>query len=457
MKEVEISIKGLVFFVVKRWKSIILAMFIGAIVLCGLQMVRSMGRIQSVQNVASPGESLTVSEKEYVESLYNYLNELRALNETRRDSFIMSLNPESVVKNELTYMVSVDDSNNMEGVEQAYSNYLTGAEFNGYISDKVGMDNNDIADTVTITFERTRPTATSAVIKIVFVSDDKSHSDELANAIKSFMSEKNTELIQKGYGHDLTEIGNSSYQESDIEIQNRQLQYLQEIQSRNKTILDTENIITGAQKEYYMSLANASDADGVTDDAVEVAHQAVLRPSGKYIVIGLIIGAFVMCGIYSLIYIFANRLDEDDNIEELFGIYHMGTITGKEYGKVIYKLQHLGKRSFDFDESIRLVSTKIKMAVRKSGVSKIGILTCGINKNDDKAVRTIIEALTKEGIDAVLIDAPIYNPASAEKLSEVEAAVLLEKAGFTYRSEIWQEMDMIKKLGIKAEGLVVVE
>ncbi len=457
MKEVEVSIKGLIFYFLKHWRSIAVAMLIGAVSLSGLQMTRRVVNSQSGQVTIEPGETLTDSERAYIESVYVYLNELRELNESYRNSLIMSLDSKNVISTELTFMISVDDSDDIEGVEQAYLNYLIGTDFDGYLSDKTGLDNGDISETVTVSCERSRYSSLNFVINIIIVSKDKSGAEEIARDIKTYLDEKNVELSRNGYGHELTEIGSSTYQGTNLSIQNRQLQYLQEIQSRNRTILDTENSITGDQKEYYESLVNAPDnEDDVTNEA-DIPRKTSVKPSGKCIVIGLLAGAFLMCGIYFFIYILANRLGEDDDVEGLFGIYLIGMITGEDYGKSIYRLKHLGKRTFDFDESVELICTKIKMSVQKDGGSSIGLMGCGIKKNNEKAANDIVDMLKKDGIETVLIDDPIYDSSSAEKLSRIERVVLLEKAGVTYRTEIWKEIEMIKKLGIKVDGLIVAE
>ena len=395
MKEVEISIKGLFFYIFKRWKSIVIAMLIGAVALGALQMVRSMRTTQSVQTTTDFGASLTDSERAYVESVYNYRNEVLFINEERRDSLFMQLDPEYIVKTDLVYMISVDNAESMDGVELAYKNYLYGSGFLGYIFDKTGIDTSDIADTVTVTYERSGEGASNTAIKITIVSGDETSANLVAKAVNSYLCVKNSELSSGGYENELTEIGSTTYIGPDFNVQNRQLQYLQEIQARIKTVIDAENAIKDAQKEYYKSLLKQEDEEDSNDDTV-IVNSAKLPV--KYIILGMLGGAFLMCGLYFLIYILANRLDADDDVEKMFGTYLIGTVTGKDYSKPIYKLQHLGKRTFSFDESIKLISTKIKLATQKENVSTIGILGCGIRGNNEKAADEIIAILKKNNI-----------------------------------------------------------
>ncbi len=455
MKETEISIKGLLFYLLRHWKSIVIAMLVGGLAVSGLQMIRSMKSAQNVMTVAEREVSLSSSEKAYVESVYNYLNELRESNNELRDSLIMELDYQNILKTELVYMLSVDDSESMGGLEQAYTFFMTGWEFVGYISNETGISDSDIADIVHVSIEKSGELSSDTSIKIAIVSDKKTQVDEISNAVDSFINEKRNALLQNGFEHALTLIGNNTYKGSDLSILDCQMQYLKEIQSRTKAILDIENAIIGPQGAYYESLVNGSES--TLDDYAEPAKGTNIMFSVKHLALGMILGLFLMCGTFFLIYMFANKLGEDDDVEALFGTYLIGTVTGKDYGKAVYKLQHLGKRSFDFDESIKLISTKIKMTAQKEGVSVIGLLGCGIKKYNEKAASELITALKNSGIDAVLIDEPIYDPSSIEKLMGVERVVLLEKAGITYRTEIWKEIEMIKNLGINLDGLVISE
>ncbi len=454
MKEAEISIKGITFYILKRWKSIVVAMLVVFVGLIVLQIIK--GYAESSEEI-EVGSSLSDSEKDYVESVYDYLTELRETNASREESLIMNLDSDDLFRTELTYMISVNDSENLEGIELAYRNYLNGFEFIGYISDRTDIDKTDISDIVGVSYENSRNESSSTVIRIVIVSGEKTISDRITDVVEDYINEKSRELSKCGYEHEVTEIGNSTYQGPNLRIQSYQLQYLQEIQARNKTILDTENSITAAQYEYYESLINSSNSKDELNDYANFPTKLFDLLSIKYIILGMIVSLLMMFGLYFLIYIFENRLDEDDDVEGLFGTYLIGTVTGKDFGKAIYKLRHLGRRTFDFDESIRLISTKIKMTVRNENASKIGIIGCGIEKYNAKAANGIITILKNDGINVLLIDEPIYDSSSAEMLTEVERVVLLEKAGVTFRTEIWKEMELIKKLGIKVEGLIISE
>ncbi len=459
MKEVEISIKGLIFYILKHWKSIFVAMFLGAIALSGLQMIRSVRSVQNAPSTADIVSSLTDSEKTYVESTYEFLQSLRRANEIRRESLIMNLDPQNLFKTELIYNVTVEDDKTIAGVESSYIYFLTDSDFYGFISEKTGISDSDIADTVTVSYERSRYETSSTTVNISVISDEKKTSEEIANAVDAYIGEKNRSLSLAGYEHGLTRIAFNTVQGSDFSVQELQIRYFQELQSRTKIILDTEAALKDAQKEYYKSLMDSSDEDslGESEDDDSDLNNTFVRPSFKYIFFGLFVGAFLICGIYFLIYIFSNKLDENDDVESVYGTYLIGKVTGNDYGKLIHKLKNLGKRTFDFDESIKIIVSRIKMSSCKDGVSKIGIIGCGIKKNNEKAMTKLLNGLKAEGVEAIVIDDPLYDPTCTKTLSEIDHGILLEKIGVTYRNEIWEEVDMLKKLNVALDGMVIVE
>lgn len=459
MKEVEISIKGLFFYVLKHWKSIVVAMLIGAITLSGLKMLRNMRNVSNAPTTEDVISSLSDSEKSYVDSVYYYLQELRQANEVRRSSLVMSLDSQNLIKAELLYSISVENSENMEGVKQAYIYYLTDSEFYSYLSDDTSIDYSDIAETVKVSYESSDYAITSSTIGISIASNEKKTAEKIAAAVDSYINEKSRNLVLVGYAHELTKIDFNITQGSDAEIRDLQLKYSQEVQARTKLILDTEASLKDAQKDYYDSLVDGSEDDSESSENVDKTSPSSLsvRSSVKYVIFGLFVGAMLMCGLYFLVYILSNRLDENDDIDSLYGIYLIGKITGKEYGKAIYKLRNIGKRTFDYDESIKLITTRIKISAQKNGVSRIGIIGCGIKKHNEKAVNQIVDCLKAFGIEAVVIDDPLYDPSCNEILSDIEHAVILEKIGVTYRTEIWNEIDMLKGLNIIADGIIISE
>lgn len=455
MKEVEISIKGFIFYILKHWKSILVAMIVGAIALNGLRIVKHMQTPQTNSQAVVSEPELRSVEKAYVENVYNYVENLQQVIDSRNNSLLMRLDPQNVVKTELSYMLMVEEPEQMEGVEQGFRNSVLGLEFREFVSEKTGISVSDVAETVSLIDGKARANSISSTLSIIVLSENDEQAAEVCNAIDEYISNCSKKLISKGFGHDFEKINEYSSRTADAVLLTRRTQLIQEQQIRIKAILDSESALEGVQKEYYDWLKEpdkSSDNEIVTDNT----NTAVSAFSTKYALVGIILGLFVMCGLYFVIYIFANKLDEEDDIESIFGTCFIGSVPGKEYGKLLYNLRKIGKKKINYDESINLVNSKILMSANNENYKIIGIVGTQIKDDSEKTAKDITEKLKQNNIDAVIIDNPLFNADAVSKLAGIEHAVLLEQTGFANRREIKDEIDLLNNLGIHTEGMVTI-
>lgn len=459
MKEVEISIKGYIFYILKHWKSILVAMLIGVIALNGLKMIRNNQAPQISQNTSTnalPGSDLSDSEREYVETKYFYVENLQHLIDSRNDSLLMRLDSQNVVKTELTYMIIVDESEQMEGVEQGLRNSISSLQFRSFLSDNTGISASDIAETVSLADGRVRANSTSSTLSIILLSEDDEHSTDLCDAIDEFITKCSNNLSSKGFDHELIKIDEYSSVVVDSTLMNKQSQLLLEQHNRIKTIIDVEAELLGSQKAYYDWLKNQGESDEPVVESGDLQGVTPFHFSAKYSAVGIILGLFIMCGLYFVIYIFANKLDEEDEIESIFGTCFIGSVPGKEYGKLLYNLRKIGKKKINYDESINLVNSKIHMSANKENYKIIGIVGTQIKDDSEKTAKDITEKLKQNNIDTVIIDNPLFNADAVSKLAGIEHAVLLEQTGFANRREIKDEIELLNNLGIHTEGMVTI-
>ncbi len=459
MKEVEISIVGLIFYILKHWKSIVIGSLLCALVLLVFKNAVFFLKPQAV-STHDLGELLSDDEKAYVESIFEYVENLRIANGNRDDSFLLGLDAQELTKTKVTYLIQVENPEDLEAIDQIYRSLFTASECLGYIADKTDISVDDVSRIINLADERVRTFSSSTVLSIVIYSDDKKRSEKIVDSLDEFLVEKSHALITEGLVHDLVLINNSTFIGADQDILSRQNQILREKYSDYKTIIDVESSLDTTQKEYYDSLAEHQEVlENEDDTQLSDSNTNSSFPiiDKKSIVIGLVLGFLVLCSYHFAIYLFGNKLAEEDDVERLFGISSLGIITGSDYGKPLYRLRNLGKRTFDYEESVKILSARISMLIRSDKSGKIGIVGCGMMKNSEKAVKELVGILKERGIEVVVVDDPLYDSSSVEVLGGLDSVVLLEKIGATFRTEILKETELLQKMGIKVEGLVMAE
>ena len=458
MKEVEISAKGLVFFVLKHCRNIIIGGLVGAIVLSGLMLIKASTASNTFQNGTSEisGKDLSDDQKALAESAYSSLNSLRQLNNDRGDSLLMSIDPNNAAHEEIIYMISVEEPDAIGGIVQVYGQILNGSELKGYVSEKTGLTYSDVADIVTVSNDLMGYVTTTSSLSIRIISTDETGASLVGAAIKEFVSNKNEQLQKDGFEHSLVLLSDNTYVGFDYDILDVQSKYRSEMLARSLAIIDNEKGLKEELKEYYNSLSGGEDTDLDVASSMDDSSKSLFHVLPKSIVLGLLLGSVIMCGLYFVNYITSNMIDEEDDIESIFGSTFLGKIPGNDYGHFFYKLRNLGKRTFNEEESIKLISARIGMTAQRENIKRLGIIGCGIKKNSDKAATALSEALIKLGIETEIIDDPLYDPSSMAKLEKINNVVILEKIGKTYRSEVWDEKELAVKLGLIVEGIVLV-
>ena len=395
MKEVEISLKSMFFYLLSKWKSLVVGMIIGAI-LAGVFGIY--GACASPSTSGSPSTSASTSTS-------------------------------TITSTSVTYLVETDSPENLISVHQTLLGMLSSSDYYGYISSVTHQSVADLKAMITITgvgskintISYTYEMATMNPIVISITDVDKDIAEQIIKSTEIYIQNRSDELIKKGFDHNLVDMDVYKY-DGETVIEN-------EVEPENVSELSAEN------SELISSVKGFSI---------------------KHVLVGFIIGFIIVACWHFMIYIFANKLEEDDDFEKMYGLYLIGMIPGKEYGKLLYKAKNLGKRTFDPEESSKLIVAKIKMLAEKNEIKDLGIIGCNILKESKDISEKLISYLKETGVDAAIIDNALYDENSVKALKAVDNVILLEKAGETFRTEVIKELEMARQFGIKVHGIAFV-
>ena len=115
------------------------------------------------------------------------------------------------------------------------------------------------------------------------------------------------------------------------------------------------------------------------------------------------------------------------------------------------------KRHFSTEEAVSLAVSRAKIQGEKSGISKLALIGCGMEKNMGGIPDSMAAKLAESEIQAVVIDNVLYNSESVEQIGGMDGAVIVEKAGCTLYKEIADEIELLKRQEIKLLGCIIVE
>lgn len=489
-EEREISLIDLLIYVAKGWRSILIWMLIMAIAVSGVQYVRE---VKAAKEYADEEPATEEEEKEQtiltMEQLRQEMpeEEIKAVNKVVRlekdyigqldylqNSLLMTMDPYDVSVARLQYWVDTDYKVDYTGVNgkdltaDMVEAYLNRVEDDGW--KKAGLKKAG-ADTELRYFNEMVTTidANSSFTIIVKYSDQKQLRTIIA-ALEEDLEEyqdKVTEIFGK---HTLALVNESVETTVDNDIYNTQY-------NRRNILLNLENNIASYkaafnedQKSLYAGQIlvdedelseGENDSEQAGDEAEDLAP---LTPQirVKNILLGAILGAFLVCMIRAMVYILSGKLKAEDNVEAYLGVAGLGGIAENKkeqkgaFGKLDAWLDSLSRRNIGNltkEQQLKMVASNILLYCEKDNRKQI-YLNSSVNCLEEKAGE-LVRMLEERGIEVKDGFSILQDASAMEEMSKTDGVVFMEEAGKSRYEDLEREVKLCKEHGKTVIGLVV--
>lgn len=489
MEEREINLFDLIADILAHWRSVLIAMIVGAVLLGAFGYVKSYKEFQNTQNeqvtVSTTQDETTREEKikqmkeslgddllAGVDSVIVWENKYDLKEIYYKNSLYMQLDPLHVVQKELVYQIRVEDNSAGSKFGIVYGNVIKNVGLYDWIEQQTGMDaayvgeliSADVKSGMTIADGTQVLLSDSNCVKIVIMQKDEESCENLADAVKEYLAMQQENLSQEIGNHELILLSETMGTVMNTGVLNSQTAYRDEISSLKATIAATKAGFTEEQKQYYDLLTqNDSEIVDTTQDAA-AESVTIQKPSVsiKYVVLGAVLFAFVYAMILCLMYIFNGKLRASDELQNLYHIPQMGLIVKDSKKKLlpdkwVDDLRNHGKRKFTPAQSMDLAVAAVKIAAVKNGLDHVCLMGCNLAEGADNVCESIKQALEKEQIAVTILDNALYNAEAMEKLENEKGVVLVEKAGSTLYDEVAKEIELLTRQDIAVLGGIVVE
>lgn len=489
MEEREIDLFDLIADILAHWRSVLIAMIVGAVLLGVFGYVKSYKEFQNTQNeqVTVSNTNDTTREEKIkrmkeslgddllagVDSVIVWENKYDLKEIYYKNSLYMQLDPLNVVQKELVYQIQAEDNSGGSKFGIVYGNVINNIGLYDWIEQQTGLDAGYVSELVSADVQSGMRVADdekqillsdSNCVKIVIMQKDEESCEKLADAVKEYLAMQQENLSQEIGNHELILLSETMGTVMNTGVLNSQTAYRDEISSLKATIAATKAGFTEEQKQYYDLLTqNDSEIVNTTQDAA-AESVTVQKPSIsiKYVVLGAVIFAFVYAMILCLMYIFNGKLRASDELQNLYQIPQMGLIVKDSKKKLlpdkwVDNLRNHGKRKFTPAQSMELAVAAVKIAAVKNGLDHVCLMGCNLTEGADNVCESIKHALEKEDIAVTILDNVLYNAEAMEKLENEKGVVLVEKAGSTLYDEVAKEIELLTRQDIAVLGGIVVE
>lgn len=470
MEEREISIVDLLVEILLRWRMMILWMIVGAVVLGAFSYVRSGNVIEQQQAQTggmqqNPEEWLTEEEMRNVEYVAGIEKAYLVKVAYREKSPLMQIDANAISRAEATLAVVGEDRGRCGDIEKVYEDIAESGECLLKVAEDADMEAIGVGEILYLEKEAGSAAETgdgTNSFKIVALHEDEETCKSMLESAVAFLKGKQSGIENALGDHEIVVVNESFGVVSDMDVARLQKTVLDDVTILKRSFSDAKKELSDKELSYYAILASGDEVEA-EEPVVQQAPSAGI--SVKYVLLGAVMAAFVYAFILLLVYIFNTKIRATDSLQELYGLPQLGMIPKEQGGKKflsivdkwILSIRNHSKRQFTPGEALELASVAAKMAAGKEALQDVCLVGCGLKERSLETCEKIKARLEGEGIHVEILNNVLYDAQMLEELEKAQGAVLVESAGSTLYTEIAEELELLKRQGIRVLGGILVE
>ncbi len=456
--EQEIDLKELMFAVLRRWRPILAAAVILAVLLGGYKAF-SAYRAANDETVLKEArenyeKDLELYEKNKATSereIENLTKESADQEEYLEKSVLMNMSPYDVWEAKADLFVKTDyeimpdmvyQNIDFTGtVLQSYQSALTNAEFMEKVAASQKLDSRYLKELVSISIGH----SDNKINNLLTISV-KHESEAKAKAVMDeFLAgvNQNKSKIRSSIGdHTVTVVNNSLGSLVDLSLADRQKNENERLTNLNTTLEDKQTQLSEMeQPEEVVSSGNAAAKSGI-----------------KYGAIGGVLGAFAVVFFVCVGFVMSDKVYSAKELKYRFKVKILGILpqTGnKKIGRIDRLISRMEGRILDRDVEREYGLIAANICNYAEGAKSLLVVGSGA----EKLIQEVGEKLQGRLPDVKIVSGGnlLTEAESLKKLSGCDSVLLVEQCGISLYSLVEQEIEKIRDLDKKVVGCVVFE
>ncbi len=446
----EIDLIDLLFYVLKEWRKLILAIVVGAILGAGLFFVKN-----------KKEDTVDINTQAKMDIAYENRQMYNKQLEYNNNSIIMKLDPNGYYSGVLKYYVSADKNTGV--ISELYKNIVNDEDVLNSLKEASGFD----CDTTYISeiiysytswdndlFNINNEGESDNVQKHAFVGYDVvSNSQESCEKMLEVLSTKVLELqkeYQKTYGsYEATEVSSVVNKTVNSDYISTQKDNLKKLDDYLTTMETAENALSDDEKILYVEKYSDS-AD--YEDIKEMLLEDVKQSSGKkYFAIGIVLMVFLWAVYYAMKYILDSSIK---TASELQSTYHLPIIGRVRLDENTAK--GLDKKISDWKRKVNAKADTvdyIAQVIKNLGYEKLAL--CGSTENAE--VSNLMNNVSKTCKQVKIGNFISESAESLDYAKEAGKELLVVQVGKNNRKEIERELESCRLQNIDVVGVIAIE
>lgn len=486
--DIDIEIKDMLWEFMRRWRLIAVLAIVCGVGLGAYQYRADMNKteVTAVKKTQEELEkSMATQDLDEVTGAVALKRQLDQKSAYMEASVLMHINPYEENAVTLQYHVSADEENTASDANDAYIAYVNNEALSQAIAETGNYEWEPVylAELISTVSEEgnvyiNAENATESInLKVQGSQDEHSFSvkvigatvedaEALANDVKNALENYSQNVVSTVGTHQLSLVKEASGVVVD--------QNLAELQNWNATAIKTisnnldkmKNEMTGDQISLYVYRTTVTDTSATTAAAaVSGSTGKVVSISVKHIVIGIIVGTVLACGIIFVLYLFAAALRSSEEVKTLYGIKVLGCVDDtdlckkKLFGfvdKFIIRLQNRRKKVLNHEQEVQMICANIVLDCKKNDCKKIYLLSSSLEYISDIIIKAVEAKCEEKGISVVVGKDICYDAETLEKVADAGNVVFVEKKRVALYDELYNEVVLCKEHGIHIIGMAVI-
>ena len=481
-EEVQIDIVNLFHYILKKWRIVVIAMLVLGVVADLYYVKESSSNAAAVESqtieeesietqIRNVKENLTEDEMQQVDrvyTMYAYNEDSYQENAEYLDSsLLMQLNPEEIPTVLLSYQISRNISEEeIRNIMTMYESTLLDETSCADIVDVIGKKykNTAVKELVSITDNVNNNSVIlqnveSGVLNIRIYALEEKQCEKIADVIKKRM-QAYTEQLQQVFGEfSVQNISEQYYLSSDSTVSTQKMNVVSAMNSAYSYMNNVTNVFTEDQLTYFNLLTKPLD-ESMNQEERDTAEQNVADTavkmnyfSTKYVLVGLIAGAFLVALWYACVYIISQTVKDADDLKVVTGLPIFGTVlsNGKldkrnKVDKWIDSLFSRGKKKEDDAVLLERICHEIELQAKKKEVKNILLTSSAGNEDIALIMDKVQQKLTELGVSAVKSDSIASDSIEAlEQLQKADGVVFVEQLMKSSREDIRKETELCSR------------
>lgn len=425
-----IFLKDLFFVILHKWKQMIIAILVGALLLGGLQFLDNQKAKKQINKL--PGEEM--SQREQLQQAIDN-NDLRI--ETQQAylsvSPLMSIDPNQVYQSTLVLYVHTNykiqpnltyqNPDSMPAILSAYQRVLSDGTVIIRIAEQTELPAEFLHELITSTPTASHP----GILTITVNAKDEQTSNMLLSALMQTMKDASASISEQTADHKLTCQTYPAVMRSDTTIATLQEQALQRLASLQDQKLELEKM----QTNIVISSDEASPL--------------------LYAVIGAVLGAFVICAWSCIHHIGSKKVYSERTLKNRTGIKILGRAPSTDrHSKAGLWLRKAEGRA----NSLRSLDV-VAANIRNQSIGAGGVLLIGTAPKEDRdALQT---ALTNAAVTFTDGGNLLTDPTAFDQLATCSAVLLIEKCNHSTYDDITRVLEYVADKNKPVIGCVLLD